>query len=386
MQHRHSVLFILALTQITGWGAVSVLPVLARHISDEFETHLSFVFLGTSVMFLAMALTAPVAGRAFRRFTTRRVMAAGACLIGLGLCFLSLAPSLSVFWVVWALIGVAGAMFLTTAAYAWLAEYADDRARSLIGTLMLVTGLASSLFWPMTAFLEHLVGWRGAVLIYGGVMLLVGPLVRFGLPPTPAPDLVPTSKGPARSGPVFTLLVTAISLNSFVTFGIEAVGIELLHAMGAELSTAVAVASLLGVFKVGGRAVDLMGGRRWDGMSTGLVSGAMIPLGLAAIWAGGASLLGLGGYLVLFGIGSGAFAVARATMPLVFYSKVDYAAAMSIIALPMNLINALAPPVIATLLSEIGVQGVFTLLGMLSASAFGVLLLLNAMKSKPPNM
>lgn len=229
MQHRHFVLFILALTQITGWGAVSVLPVLARNVSNEFETPLSFVFLGTSVMFIAMALTAPMAGRAFRRFTTRRVMAAGACLIGLGLCFLSLASSLAVFWIVWALIGVAGAMFLTTAAYAWLAEYADHRARSLIGTLMLVTGLAGSVFWPMTAFLEHLVGWRGAVLIYGGVMLLVGLLVRFGLPPTPAPDLVPTSKGPARRGRVFTLLFTAIALNSFVTFGIEAVGIELLR-------------------------------------------------------------------------------------------------------------------------------------------------------------
>lgn len=108
-------------------------------------------------------------------------------------------------------------------------------------------------------------------------------------------------------------------------------------------------------------------------------------MGLAAIWAGGASLIGLGGYLVLFGIGSGAFAVARATMPLVFYSKADYAAAMSIIALPMNLINALAPPVLAALLTGMGVQAVLTLLGVLSMAAFGVLLWLGALRSKSPN-
>ncbi len=72
-------------------------------------------------------------------------------------------------------------MFLTTAAYAYIAEYSQNRARSLIGTLMLVTGLAGSVFWPITAFLENLVGWRGAVLVYADIMaLVVCPLVLVG--------------------------------------------------------------------------------------------------------------------------------------------------------------------------------------------------------------
>lgn len=384
MRRHFFVLLLLAFTQIIGWGAVSILPVLARPISSEFGTSLASVFLGTSVMFAAMALAAPVAGRAFRRFTTRLVMAAGACLIGLGLCLLSLVPGLWTFWLAWALIGMAGAMFLTTVAYAWLAEYSGDGARGLIGTLMLVTGLAGSVFWPITAFLEHLAGWRGVVLLYGVTLIVAGALVRFGLPETTAPIDASISQRPARRGWIFGLLVAAIALNSFVTFGIEAVGIELLQAMGAELSVAVAIASSLGVFKVGGRMIDLLGGQRWDGMTTGLVSGAMIPLGLAAIWAGGASLAGLGGYLVLFGIGSGAFAVARATMPLVFYQKADYAAAISMIALPMNLINALAPPMLAALLTGMGVQLVFSILGMLSLLAFGLLLRLSTLRDKSP--
>jgi MFS family permease len=384
MKGNTHVLFVLAVTQITGWGAVGVLPVLARHVATEFEATLPSVFVGTSLMFVSMALAAPLAGRAFRRFTTRKVMAAGASLIGLGLCLLAFVPSLLVFWVVWAMIGIAGAMFLTTAAYAWLAEYADHRARSLIGTLMLVTGLAGSVFWPITAFLEQLFGWRSAVLIFGGIMILVGPIVRFGLPPTTTQVSAPTPNGAGRRGGVFTLLVAAIALNSFVTFGVEAVGIELLQAMGAELAGAVAIASLLGVAKVGGRVIDLLGGQRWDGMSTGLVSGAMIPTGLAVLWVGGVSSIGVGGFLVLFGIGSGAFAVARATMPLVFYSKADYAAAMSIIALPMNLINALAPPVLAALLTEIGVQAVFILLAGLSVLALIALLLLRAKRIISP--
>lgn len=384
MQRHFVVLLLLSAAQVTGWGAVNVLPVIAAPVAAEFGTSLSSVFLATSVMFVALGLAAPWAGRAFRVFGARRIMAAGAGLIGLSLGLLSRAPNLVIFWGAWVLVGVAGAMFLTTSAYAYIVEYAEDRARSLIGTLMLATGLAGSIFWPVTAFLYHLVGWRGAVLVYAGIMvLIVCPLVWFGLPATRAATATAVRQRGGRRGRVFVLLVVAVGLNSFVTFGVQAVGIQLFQAMGMDLAAAVAIASLLGIFKVGGRVIDLLGGRRWDGLSTGIVSGAMIPLGLAAMWIGGAGVLSVGGYLVLFGIGSGAFAVARATMPLVFFEKADYTAAMATVALPMNLINALAPPAIAALMAGIGAPATFAILGGLSVAAFAVLLQLNIMRSRP---
>lgn len=303
-------------------------------------------------------------------------------MIAIGLCLLALSPGPMVFWGSWGLIGMAGSMFLTTSAYAYIANDAGDRARNLIGTLMLVTGLAGSVFWPVTAFLDGVVGWRATVLVYAGIMaLVICPLVLIGLPATRAATAPTINKRSARKGPVFALLVTAIALNSFVTFGIEAVGIQLLQATGMDLAKAVTIASLLGVFKVGGRVIDLLGGQRWDGLSTGLVSGAMIPVGLAAMWAGGDGSLSVAGFLVIFGVGSGAFAFARATMPLVFFEKADYAAAMATIALPMNLINALAPPVLAALMAGIGAHAVFAALGVLSATAFMVLWQLNRKRS-----
>lgn len=381
MRRHFRVLVVLALTQIAGWGMIGVLPVIAPRVASEFGISLSSVFLGTSVMFVAMGLAAPGAGRAFRRFGSREVMTVGAGMIGLGLGLFALSPNPAIFLVAWVAVGLAGALFLTTAAYAYIASYAEDRARSLIGTLMLVTGLAGSVFWPVTAFLEDLVGWRGVGVTYAAIMvLMVCPLVWFGLPAIEDTTATAPRTGRLRRGPVFVLMVAAIALNSFVTFGIDAVGIQLLKAMGMDLAGAVAVASLLGVFKVGGRVIDLLGGRRWDGLSTGLVAGAMIPMGLAVIWVGGAGVVSVAGYLVLFGLGSGAFAVARATMPLVFFQKADYAAAMSTVALPMNLINALAPPVLAGLMSGIGAQATFAVLGGLSIAAFAILLQLNRMK------
>lgn len=384
MQRNTLVLILLALTQIIGWGVVGVLPVIAAPIAADLGASAPSVFLGTSVMYVAMGLAAPLAGRAFRLYGTRQAMAAGAGLIGLGLLVLALCRDLWMFWAAWALIGVAGALFLTTAAYAYIAEYAEDRARSLMGTLMLVTGLASSVFLPVTALLDALIGWRGALYAYAAVMVLaVSPLIGFGLPATAAATAKDPRSPGARRGMVFVLLVAAIALNSFVTFGIQAVGVQLMQAMGMDLAYAVGIASLLGIFKVGGRVVDLLGGQRWDGLSTGLVSGAMIPLGLAAMWLGGAGGVPVAGYLLLFGVGSGAFAVARATLPLVFFQKADYTAAMATIALPMNLINALAPPVIAALMTDAGAPATFATLGALSLAAFAVLLQLRRMRDRP---
>ena len=72
-------------------------------------------------------------------------------------------------------------------------------------------------------------------------------------------------------------------------------------------------------------------------------------------------------------------------MPLVFFDKADYAAAMATIALPMNLINALAPPVLAALMAVIGAQGTFAVLGGLSLAAFVAVVQLNRLRDRPPS-
>ena len=376
MSKRLTIFSVLACTQIVGWGVVGLLPVVAAEIAADLAMPLPTVFLGTSVMFLAMGLVAPGVGRGFARFGARRVMAAGAALTGGGLALMALAAGAPVFLLAWAVIGVAGAMFLTTAAYVYLSDLAGEGARGLIGTLMLATGLAGSLFWPVTAVLDQAIGWRGAAFTFAGLMLLgVCPLLLLALPETPRqPRDQRAVAGDARRTRVFWLIVAAVALNGFVTFGFESVGIELFRALGADAALAVGVASAMGVFKVAGRLVDLAGGRRWSSLGTALVSGAMLPVGLAALMLGGGSLTSVVLCLLFYGIGSGAFAVARATMPLVFYRKDDYAQAMSTIALPLNLTNALAPPCLAALLTGPGPEALLVLLAGLSGLAFLVLL------------
>ena len=384
MSRNISVFLILAVTQITGWGVVSILPVLASHIAVDLQTTLPTAFLGSAIMFATMGVVAPIVGKAFERFGAMKVMALGATLIGVGLALLGASTSIPIYLAAWGVIGIAGAMFLTTAAYVYLADFADERARQMIGSLMLVTGLAGSVFWPLTAYLEHLVGWRTTVEIYaGGMVLIIMPLILCGLPDVKTLHAASDIKSPtARRGSVFWLLVLAIALNSFVTFGMDAIGIELFRVLGADPVWAIGVASFLGVLKVCGRLIDLVGGKRWDALSTGIVAGAMIPAGLLILLVFGAATGAVLGCLLLFGIGSGAFAVARATMPLVFYKKADYAAAMSAIALPMNLTSAMAAPILSALLLQYGASATLVVLVMCSVLALSLLLKLGSVKKR----
>jgi hypothetical protein len=378
------VFLVLAFTQITGWGVVGLLPVVGSSVAVDLQTTLPIVFMGTAIMFVTMGLIAPIVGKAFARFGAKRVMALGAASIGTGLSVLGMTKSVPVYFLAWCAMGGGGAMFLTTAAYVYLADFAEERARGMIGTLMLITGLAGSLFWPLTAYLEHLVAWRTTTEIYaGGMVLLVAPLVLFGLPEVRVRHKTKGLDRPAaRRGRIFWLLVIAIALNSFVTFGMEANGIELFRVLGADPAWAVGLASFLGLLKVFGRLIDLAGGKRWDALSTGIVSAAMVPAGLLVLLFFGATTASVLASLILFGIGSGAFAVARATMPLIFYKKAEYAATMSTIALPMNLSSAMAAPILSGILTERGAGTTLALLVFCSGTAFCLLLSLSGSRTR----
>ena len=383
MRSRVLVFITLAITQIAGWGVVGILPVLASSIAKDLQIDQPTAFLGVTAMYVVMGLSAPVAGKAFARLGVKHVMLCGASVICIGFAGMGSANSLLAYLASWCAIGVGGAMFLTTSAYAYLAEFAGNRARGMIGSLMLVTGLAGSVFWPLTAWLDHLVGWRGATQIYaGGILLLVLPLIALSLPDVRSHPAAPVSSTTtSRKGHILWFLVAAISLDSFVTLGMEAVGIELFKALGADLSLAVGLASLMGILKVGGRLIELIGGKRWNAVRAGIFSGAMIPVAMLIPVIFGASSGAILAYIVIFGIGSGAFAVARATMPLEFYEKSDYAAAMSMIGLPMNLVNATAPPLLSFLMATAGPSAMLSLMIVCSGATLCLMLALGHFKN-----
>lgn len=81
-------------------------------------------------------------------------------------------------------------------------------------------------------------------------------------------------------------------------------------------------------------------------------------------------------FILLYGAGSGAMAVARATIPLVFYDQAEFARAMSMIALPLNLASAISPPLLAGLLTQVGSRGALGLALAFSCATVLILVML----------
>jgi MFS family permease len=380
------VLIALAIAQVTGWGTVSLLAILGRQIAADLQMNIAAVFAGNSVFYVAMGLCAPVLARAFIRFGARKAMMVGSAVSALGFVGLALSNGPVAYFASWLILGGAGSATLTTASYIALNELAGRDARSAIGALMLVTGLSSSIFWPTTAFLSDALAWRATCLIYAAAMLLVClPLYAFGLPrrikiehhDLKPLDVAATVPAPPTEKSTFYLIAATISLNAFVTFGFSAVLVELLKAEGLSPTDAVAFGSFLGVIQVSARAVDFLGGGRWDGIATGVFAGAVLPIAMVILLAGHGTYWSIAIFILLYGLSSGALAVARATIPLVFYDKAAYAKAASHIALPVNVIAAAASPLLVSVLIHWGTSAVLAITILLACGALLILLMLS---------
>ncbi|SDG37872.1 hypothetical protein SAMN05216466_103133 [Paraburkholderia phenazinium] len=139
---------------------------------------------------------------------------------------------------------------------------------------------------------------------------------------------------------------------------------------------AVAFGSALGVIQVGARAVGFIGGGKWDGISTGIFAGVALPVAMVLLIVGHGTHSAAAVFVVLYGLGSGALAVARATIPLVFYDQAEYASAASRIALPLNLISAASPPLFIALLTRFGSDALLEVAILCSGTALVLLMLL----------
>jgi predicted MFS family arabinose efflux permease len=362
------ILFVLAVTQLIGWGTISLPAVIGDRFAQDLSLSLPTVFAGSTTMLVVTGITALLLTNAFVVYGARLVMAAGTVIAATGFVLLAVATGPIVYFLAWVIIGISGAATLSTASYVFLNELAGSAAKRLISTLLLVTGLASSIFWPITAALSGAWGWRPTMLIYAGLMVFVClPLYIFGLP---ARHLLENGRAasPAAAAPaivrgkiVFLLLASAVTIHGFVSWGFSSIVIQLLRNMGTPDARAVQLGSLLGVMQVCARGLDFVGGRRWDGLTTGLIAATALPISFLVLIVGAPASYAIFGFLTLYGMANGLMTVANATMPLVFYDQADYARASSRIAFPRNVVAAAAPPILVSILTQSGSDAVLTI-------------------------
>ncbi|MBF9043243.1 MFS transporter [Rhodobacterales bacterium HKCCE4037] len=375
MTERFRITAMLGVVQILTWGSsFYLLAVLAGPIVEATGWPAEAVAGGLSVALVVSGLSAPVVGRNIAERGGRVVMGTGVVILICGLLAMAAAPSLPFYLMAWAVMGAGMAATLYEAAFSTIGTIMKEGARGAITRLTLWGGFASTVCWPLSAWMAESFGWRGTCLGYVAVHLLVTlPLIGWGLPR--GERAIRTTR-PERLGfdlKLALMILIAVSLTLvFTTVSVQL--ITLLTASGLTLAAAVALGTLIGPAQVGARVLEMAGRERHSPLLTLLVSGTLIITGLIGLWAG----LPPAAALIAYGSGTGLYSIARGTVPLALFGPEIYPQAMASVARPAMIAAACAPVTGAWLIGQVGPQGTLLVLVALAALACGGALVLGA--------
>jgi MFS family permease len=360
----------LGFTQIVGWGTTYLMPsVLGREMQAALGLSSELVFAGITVMFGVGAVIAPRIGKIVDRTGARRLMTVGSLVYALALAGLSAAQGPLSYFACWALMGVASALALSTPSSIAIVQVAGPRARQAIALLTIVGGLASTVFWPLTGVLDAALGWRQTLLLYAAVHLLAcAPIHWLILPRQPPAHPVSGGTAPAAGAVapehrrhVFLLLSISLAFGAFVFTGVQLQMIEIMRGLGHPPASALLLASLIGPSQVTVRIFELLFGHRYSIMRSAVFGSLMLPVGLGlALLAGDVFVVALV-VVATYGMSNGLKAVQRATLPLALFGRAQFGAYMGRLALPQGIVAAVAPPIMAAVMSRFGTAGVLWL-------------------------
>ncbi|MBD3756133.1 MAG: MFS transporter, partial [Gammaproteobacteria bacterium] len=252
--------------QTLAWGSTYYLPaILAAPMARELGVSSATIFSAFSAALVLTAILGPFAGRRIDRFGGRDVLALSNLIFAAGLVALGTAQGSVMLFAAWLVIGVGMALGLYEAAFSTLAGLYGRDARGAITGITLIAGFASTICWPITAWLEFEVGWRLTCFIWAAVHLAIGlPLNRFGVPASVAqtattdkchtPSTPPTSPVPQTG--TMLLLAFVFAATWFTSTAMAAHLPALLLEAGATPSAAIAAAALIGPAQVAGRLLE----------------------------------------------------------------------------------------------------------------------------------
>jgi predicted MFS family arabinose efflux permease len=378
----------LAATRIIGWGSTFYAPsVLVRPMGRELGIGAEIVFGGITILLLTGAFIAPALGRQLDREGTRRSMCVGAVICALGLALLGAAQGPVSYLASWFVVGIGHAMTLANVGNVTIAQLMGKRTRRVIGLMMLVTGLASSVFWPLTAVLSEAFGWRAVWLIFAAMQLVIVLPIHAAIPrrpstPLPAPAAEAaalTEEGrvpPEQFRAAFWLVALAFSASGLVSWGLPLHLIALMQNAGLGQTEAVSVATLIGPATLLARLVDATMGERLPVERVALAGLLLGPLSCLAMAVVPVSVVTAASFVVALSAAMGVISVARATLPLALFGRLGFGSMLGRLTVPQNLAFAAAPLLFAVLIQRLGTSGTLLISAAIQLVALAAMLVL----------
>jgi MFS family permease len=404
------VVVVLGATQTLAWASSTYLPaILAAPIARDLGLARSTVFLAFSVSLLVMAALGPAAGRAIDRAGGRGTLMLSNLVLAAGLVLLGCAHGPVLLFGAWCVLGAGMALGLYDAAFAALVRLFGTEARKPITGITLIAGFASTVGWPLTAYLDARIGWRGACFVWAALHLLVALPLHWRVIPrvAEAPGAAPSAGGStdagARTGAGagrdesgrddqaeglddasrprrFALLATYFAATAFVTSAYAAHLPGLLAAMGAGAAGAVLAAALLGPAQVAARLVEFGVISRWNvhALTTARWATALHPVACLLLGLAGGPPTLAAVFALLHGAGNGMITIAKGTLPLALFGAAGYGLTQGWLGVGARIVQAGAPYAFGLTLDSLGPRAALALSGLVSLMALATLLALRA--------
>ncbi|MDH4376650.1 MAG: MFS transporter [Ramlibacter sp.] len=411
--------FLLGTAQTLAWASTYYLPaVLAAAMAKDTGVDTPTVFAAFTMALLVSAAVGPWAGRAIDRRGGRPVLAGTSLVFATALVLLARAEDGFGLFLAWAVMGIGMGSGLYEAGFATLVRLHGDQARSSITGITLLAGFASTVGWPLSAWMESQWGWRGACLGWAAMHLLLGLPLNLLLPKaqplgasagaepaTPPADTGVASTdraaatiaasraddGPPGGHPAAAdaqgtptpdrglrtvlLLSFVFSGSLFVSTALASHLPQLLMASGVSLAAAVALGGLIGPAQVAARVLEFGVLQKLHPLLSGRIASALHPLGVAVLLAFGAP--GAAAFCLLHGAGNGILTIAKGTMTLAIFGAQGYGQRQGLLLVPARIAQALAPWLFGLALARWGLGSLY-LSAAVGVAMVGALMMLRA--------
>lgn len=380
------VIIALGSAQTLGWGSTYYLPaILAAPMARDLGVSTGLVFGAFSAALIISACLGPFAGRRIDLFGGREVLTFSSIVFAAGLTILGAANSAGLLFAGWLVIGIGMAMGLYEAAFSTLAGLYGDKSRGAITGITLIAGLASTICWPISAYLEAEVGWRMVCFFWAGAHVVIGlPLNRLFLPSgTRSTTVVTDAAVPVRAREhtapqryAMLLLSIVFAVTWFTSTAMAAHLPRLLQDAGASPAAAVAAAALVGPAQVAGRLLEFGILQRFHPLLSARLAAVAHPIGAVALMVFGppAALV----FTVLHGAGNGILTITNGTLPLAIFGASGYGLRQGVLMMPARFGQAGAPFLFALLMERYGTSALLLSTGLGLAGLASLLALTTA--------
>jgi MFS family permease len=338
---------------------------------------------GVSGAFLLGGILAPYVGRAIDGWDGRKVMALGTVSGGLACVVMGFSENVALLLAAVFFLGIAFASTLYESAFSTIVRIVPGHGRTAITVITLVAGFASTIFWPLTHWLESRMGWQATWHIYAAANIAIA-APAYLLLPVPTRSSVAIHDRPngapgdehIRQRRVFVLLAFSFSMNALVAATLSIHVIDMLQRAGVGAATAVAAAALIGPAQVAGRLAEFLLRRNIRPSASALFALTCLPVALVLLLLTESYVLAAS-FAILYGLSNGLVTIVKGALPLSLFGSDGYGSLMGRLASPQLIAESMAPFVSAVAIMALGDRvSILILFGLACSSLVAMLMLI----------